>query len=376
MKHLALLALTATLLPGQERFLYPLPSDEISISHDVEFGPDLRLDLYKLAGAARGAKLPVLVFANSIGGGAIERGWPIYQGWARLAAARGFGAIVMDGRENRAEEDLDLLLGFLEKHGAEHGLDGARVALYAASANVWRAFALVEDPKRSAVKAALIFYGTAEVTRFRQDLPVLLVRAGLDRPDMNRQLDAMAAAALSSNAPVRVLNHASGHHGFEVIDDTDETRAVIDEALRFAQTSLGSGYQASLRATAREATAAGAILRGDFALAANEYGALVPSRPNDIRLLMSYGEALTGAGEYKKALAQFDRVKEIGGAGPRDLGIPAARAAALDRNSEAALRWLQSIPARFRPTALSADPAFAAMRSQKAFQDLFPGMTK
>jgi hypothetical protein len=37
-------------------------------------------------------------------------------------------------------------------------------------------------------------------------------------------------------------------------------------------------------------------------------------------------EALLGAKRYREARAQFDRVKQIGGAGPRDLGLPAARA--------------------------------------------------
>jgi hypothetical protein len=360
--------LVAGALTAQERFMYPAPDrPQVEVKQDIEFAPGLKLDLYRAPGSER---VPVFLFANTLGGGRVQRDWPIYQGWARLAATRGFGAVVMDA-SNHPEQDFDSLLAYLAQHGAELGIDGNTVAVYAASANVTRGFALVENPKRSSVKAAVMYYGASDAGTLRPDLPVLFVRAGLDRPAMNRELDALAAAMLKANAPVRVLNHASGHHGFEVIDDSDTTREVIDETLRFVASALKPEYQRSLRETVLEAQAAGAVMTGDYATAAANYGALVPARPNDIRLLLSYGEALIGAQRYKEARTQLDRVKTLGGAGPRDLGVPAARAAALDHDTAAAIAWLESIPARFRPKSLVDDPAFASMRNLPEFKKLF-----
>jgi hypothetical protein len=81
---------------------------------------------------------------------------------------------------------------------------------------------------------------------------------------------------------------------------------------------------------------------------------------------------LIGAKQYKEARKQFDRVKAIGTAGPRDLGIPAARACALDNDPEAAVAWLKTIPQQFLPKEeFEDDPDFASLKNRSDFQALF-----
>lgn len=57
---------------------------------------------------------------------------------------------------------------------------------------------------------------------------MLYVRAGLDRPGVNEEIDRLAARALSENAPLTLVNYAGGHHGFDAFDDNDASRAVIE----------------------------------------------------------------------------------------------------------------------------------------------------
>jgi tetratricopeptide (TPR) repeat protein len=47
----------------------------------------------------------------------------------------------------------------------------------------------------------------------------------------------------------------------------------------------------------------------DFARAGALYHELVAAHPQDARLLLAYGNALSGAKQYKEAPAQFDRAK-------------------------------------------------------------------
>jgi len=61
----------------------------------------------------------------------------------------------------------------------------------------------------------------------------------------------------------------------------------------------------------------------------------------------------------------------IGGLGARDLGLPAAKACALDGDPEAAMVWLKTIPPQFLPTSVQSDAAFAAFRDRADFQALF-----
>ena len=68
--------------------------------------------------------------------------------------------------------------------------------------------------------------------------PLLIVRAGLDDPDLNAGIDALVRVALERNLNVDILNHATGHHAFDMLDDNERSREIIRATLAFLQTHL------------------------------------------------------------------------------------------------------------------------------------------
>ena len=66
------------------------------------------------------------------------------------------------------------------------------------------------------------------------------------------------------------------------------------------------------------------------------YATLVQSSPADARVRLSYGEALLGDGQFAAACDEFEKLKGKG-LGPRDLGLPAARACAQNRDADRAI---------------------------------------
>jgi hypothetical protein len=323
------------------------------------------MDLYQPA-MTPGAKVPVLVFFNRATGA--ERSERFYTAWARAAAAKGVIGILPDLRQGSEAGDFRILLSYLERHAAEHGIDS--IAVYAGSGNVFTAFPVVQDPNLTAIKAAVMYYGTANVPQFRLDLPVLYVRAGLDRPSVNESISRLAALAVAQNAPLTLVNYAGGHHGFELADDNDATRQVIDDTLEFVKRATSAAYQSALRASLSEATAAGYVQTGKFHEAAAAYAAMVAARPDDARLRLAYGEALLGDGQAAVACSEFDKLRDRG-LGYRDLGLPAARACLQKGDPDAAIAWLKSIPPQFLPASTGEDPAFAALRNRADFRALF-----
>ena len=81
------------------------------------------------------------------------------------------------------------------------GIDPERLIVIAWSGNVSAGLPAVEDTQRKAIKAAVIYYGSADVSQVRLDLPVLFVRAGLDQPLTNQSFDRRIAAGIAANAP-------------------------------------------------------------------------------------------------------------------------------------------------------------------------------
>ena len=90
--------------------------------------------------------------------------------------------------------------------------------------------------------------------------------------------------------------------------------------------------------------------------------------PFDARFVSSESEGLDRDRELYDA--ELEKLKGKG-LGPRDLGVPAARACMQKGDAEAAIAWLQSIPARFRPMSLATDPVFVPIKDRADFKALF-----
>ena len=354
------------------RFHYPIPPESSHrVLKDVPFGSSasgaLRMDIY---GPADGGRHPTLIFFNIATGE--QRSNAFYAAWARIAASKGVTAILPDLGMETFVQDFVALHEYISSGGGHaHGIDRTAVAVYAGSGNVSRALPIVQDPRLTLVKSAVMYYGAADVSRFRADLPVLYVRAGLDRPPVNHAMDRIVSAALSQNAPVRLVNYASGYHAFEIRNDDEQTRRVIDETIDFVKQTSSAAYQSALRRGALEATAAGHVSAGRFKEAVEAYALIVKNQPENATLRLAYGEALLGDRQFGAACAELEQLKGKG-LGYRDLGIPAARACMQKGDPEAAIGWLQSIPERFRPAELRKDPIFAAIQDRPEFKALFP----
>lgn len=353
------------------RFFYPAPaSSAYSVTTDVQFGTSasgpLKMDVYR---PSSGGAHPTLIFFNLATGA--ERSNPFYSAWARIAASKGVTAILPDfGSESFVQDYIALHEYLAKQKPGENGIDPNAVALYAGSGNVFRALPIVQDRRSTLIKAAVMYYGSAQVSDFRLDLPLLYVRAGLDRPPVNVAIDRTIAAALSQNAPVTLLNYGAGYHAFEIRNDDEQTRRVIDQTIEFVKLTTAAEYQAALRRGMLAATAAGHITAGRFGEAANAYATLVSASPDNHTLRLAYGEALLSDKQFAAACAELEKLKGRG-LGPRDLGVPAARACMQKGDTDAAIAWLQSIPARFRPASLATDPVFAAIKDRAEFKALF-----
>ena len=273
----------------------------------------LEMDVYSPPGGGSGAK-PAVVFVNGVGdfpGQRKIRTWGQYTTWPRLMAASGMVAVTFDARggdDNAA--DVTDALAYVRGHGREMGVDPGRLAAWACSANVRSAMTVLMRPGAAPVQAAVLYYGDGDAPEFRKDLPVLLARAGKDRPQMNEGLDQLAARALQANAPWTVLNVPGGHHGFDVLDDTEESRDAIRATLAFLRARLEPAPAAPERAVHEGRVAAAHVMAGEWAEAEAAYARFVEKDPKDVDALVFLASAqleqkknAEAAGNLRKALA-------------------------------------------------------------------------
>ena len=262
--------------------MYAIPGMERAVVRgDIVYrttaaGP-LTMDLYRPADAAGGARLPAVIFVagyNDVGYekvfGRKFKDMAMSVSWGQLVAASGMVAIAYTNRE--PVDDLDALLVYVRENAAALGIDERRVGVWATSGNVplalWalmrREQMAAPGPKGPGLRCGALLYGfmldldgatgvtdAAQSFRFTnpnagasledlgKDLPLLIVRAGQEQfPGLNDSIDRFFATALTLNRPITLVNHATGPHAFDLLDDSDTSRAIIRQVLDFLQASL------------------------------------------------------------------------------------------------------------------------------------------
>jgi dienelactone hydrolase len=202
---------------------------------------------------------------NPFGRGFREMGHPV--SWARLIAASGLVAILYSNRQ--AVDDAQAILAHIRDEAPGLGIDGSRICLFASSGHVPLALWLLMQADRHEIRCAVLccgymldLYGATSVADMqklfpfanpgagktmddvRNDVPMLVVRAGRDQFGVNTSLDSFIAGALQKDLPVRMINHAGAPHAFDLFEDSEATREIIREILGFMQVHLSGPAKA------------------------------------------------------------------------------------------------------------------------------------
>jgi acetyl esterase/lipase len=174
------------------------------------------------------------------------RDWPLYRGYGSVVADRGAVGVTVD---HELHDPADYpqaaanVAAAVEFARADPRVDADRIALWFFSggglilADWLRA---TPDWLRcvAATYPALAPLPGWEVdARFRPveavagagSLPIVLTRAGRDRPEIAPTVESFIAAA--SGARLEIIDVPNGQHGFDMLDHTDESRAAVNRAL-------------------------------------------------------------------------------------------------------------------------------------------------
>ena len=230
---------------------------------------ELKLDVYSPPDARR-ARRPAVIFIH---GGRIPRNllttpkdWGAYVSLGQLVAASGFVAVTFNHRfytwESLGDSQSDVmdLINYVRDNAESLGVDKDRIILWALSAGgIFLSRPLKETPLY--IRAIVAYYAELDLQNQRKAAPasvtdemlkeyspvhhlrnrdksvppMFIARAGLDDAELNNGIDRFVQLALSRNLTVEVVNHATGHHAFDIEDNNERSREIIKRTIEFIE---------------------------------------------------------------------------------------------------------------------------------------------
>lgn len=248
--------------------------DKVRVRKDITYrtDPDARADVYEPPNKVAGAKTPIVVLIH----GSVPKvpvlpkDWGLFQGWGRLLAASGLVTVAFNHRLGypnpfmiEADDDLARLLTYLRGHAADFGGDPERMCLasYSGGGPLLSRYIREQLP---AVRCLVAFYSVLDIRdaephpKFMKPdqlamfspavqvdahaatmPPMFVMRAGHDRiPALNTWMETFLNTAIKRNAPITLMVHPTGAHGFENTTDDERSREIIKASITFMREHL------------------------------------------------------------------------------------------------------------------------------------------
>jgi acetyl esterase/lipase len=186
------------------------------------------------------------------------RDWPLYRGYGALLASRGLFTVVPGYQLPIAPGPDGLVLdyvaaaaqiaGVVTAARADPRADGDRVVLWFFSGGAMLAADWLRDPapwlRGIALNYPVVtplpgmvagpgFTDPAAAVERAGGTPILLTRVGREHPGFVAGVDTFLARAAAAGVGVELIEVPEGHHSFDIVDHTDESRAAVREAVEW-----------------------------------------------------------------------------------------------------------------------------------------------
>lgn len=225
---------------------------------------DLKIDLYYPYSANKEEKYPVVIFVLGYPNANLKE-MQSYKDWGKLAASHKIVGINYE--TSNPETDLRDLISYLRIHADDLKIDKDRIGIWSCSGNVPIALTHLYKSIEPYLQFGVFYYGIMNTpdqkyqteieklssaygfinprleARYQlpKDLPMLVVRSGQDNiPNINDTIDHFTNIAISKNLPVTLINFSGGQHAFDIMDDKEESRRIINRTLTFMKDNFSS----------------------------------------------------------------------------------------------------------------------------------------
>ena len=266
----------------KKRIVYSIPKmEQVQVQKNISYktvdDTDLKMDVYYPHDLQSNSRRPavILVHGEGVDPAILKdaKDWGVFVSFGQLIAASGLIAIPFNHRSTEdltryeAASDVDDLITYVRDHAESLHIDKEHLCLWAISAGVPTGMRAAMREPHPFIRCIVAYYGPMDLQHVREffeffpsevtdetlrefsaishleknssDIPPMFIaKAGLDHPFFNESIDRFVMEASSKNVPITFMNHPTGHHAFDMLDDNARSREIIRNTLEFIKEHL------------------------------------------------------------------------------------------------------------------------------------------
>jgi dienelactone hydrolase len=238
-----------TPLLGLPAAVYTIPGMEtVNVRKDLAYDsadPFKKMDIYYPAEPQGRARVPavILVHGTVRARDNFKETLPFIS-WGQLIAASGLGAVTFNW-DYPQTADLDHLIQHIRTNAGTLGIDPDRLCVFAFSGGVPYGVAAAMRGSPAYVRCIVAYYGDLDrpLSQWKEEpveqvAPLLIVMAAKDEAIPANRITPFVDYATAVGAQVELLVHPSGVHGFDMLNDDEQSRDIIKHTLEFLRVHM------------------------------------------------------------------------------------------------------------------------------------------
>jgi tetratricopeptide (TPR) repeat protein len=281
--------------------------------------------------------------------------------------------VITDSETAHATENLGQAIDHLRKNGEALGVDGERLGVWACSANVTIALPWLMNAPPDAVRTAVLYYGSGEVTRIRPEFPLLYVMASDDDAGLIANQKKIWDLARAAGAPWTTVVARGLPHAFDALDESEASRRLVMETVDYLARQLAPLSPTPAPSKARRYMQA--IYGRRTTVAISALRERLAEKPDDVQARSELGRMLLISGDRAGSIEAYDALVARADLPERTRSVALynlACAHALEGHKDAALGRLEEAASEGFTNAseISADPDLQSLRQEPRYRAL------
>jgi acetyl esterase/lipase len=253
---------------AKKRLVYQIPGmEQVPVQKDITFKTverlALKMDVYYPRGTEQGMTRPaVILVSGDPSPQFVERSKDtgIYISYGQLIAASGLVAVTFNHRSlegytklHEVGSDVDDLVSYVRENSKSLGVDADALCIWAFSSGPLYGLRTAMRGAPAYIRCIISYYGgmsilnrnyfsyTPEEEPMMQEFspvhylrevpegiaPLFVVKSGIDQPALNESIDEFVQKASAHNISITFMNHPTGSHGFDILNDDARSREII-----------------------------------------------------------------------------------------------------------------------------------------------------